>query len=221
MDTDRDAGPLGRLPHQGLDGGLEAELVEDAGSQLAGDAAHDLHRLVDTVAERHLAHAEDAGIAGAAVLGPGDVELQGGERLAQLVVNLPRDPGAFLLTRLLEPGREGPQLGPRLFQFLRGLHAVAHVPLNPEVPGDAAGGIVEAHVVAFDPHRRAVEPALVREAVRVPGVEQLAPAAAAGREVVAGEITRRHAAQLRRRGAARPSLRPTRTGHDKLGQAVV
>src|SRR5256885_8914650 len=71
METDGDAGPLGRLPHQGLDGGLEAELVEDAGPQLAGDAAHDLHRLVDTVAERHVAHAEDARIAGAPALEPG------------------------------------------------------------------------------------------------------------------------------------------------------
>src|SRR2546430_9668807 len=54
-----------------------------------------------------------------------------------------------------------------LLQFLQGFDAVAHVPLNPEVPGDATGGVVEAHVVAFDPHHRTVEPALVGEAVRV------------------------------------------------------
>src|SRR5207302_8964132 len=108
--------------------GLEAELVEDAGPQLAGDAAHDLHRLVDTVAERHLAHAEDARIAGAPALEPGDVELQGGERLTQLVVNLPRDPGALLLAGLLQPGPEGPPPGPRLLQFLRRPTTVPPVP---------------------------------------------------------------------------------------------
>src|SRR2546422_11664923 len=113
METDRDAGPLGRLPHQGLDGGLEAKLVEYAGPELAGAAAHDLHRLVDTVGERRVAQSEDAGIGpGLPALEPGDVELQGGERLAQLVMNLPRHPGAFLLAGRLEPGGEGPQLGP-------------------------------------------------------------------------------------------------------------
>src|SRR2546429_5287173 len=85
METDRDAGPLGRLSHQGLDGGLQAKLVEDAGPQLAGDAAHDLHRLVDPVGERPVAPAEGARISGAPALEPGDVELQGGERLAQLI----------------------------------------------------------------------------------------------------------------------------------------
>src|SRR5881398_677191 len=88
------------------------------------------------------------------------------------------DAGAFLLTGRLEPGGEGPQLGSGLLQFLQGLDAVAHVPLNPEVPGDAAGGVVEAHVVAFDPHHRTVESALVGEAVCLTGVEQLPPAPA-------------------------------------------
>src|SRR5439155_2938816 len=164
----RDAGPLGRLPHQRLDGSLEAELVEETGPELAGDAAHDLHRLVHPVGERRVAQSEDAGIGpGLPALEPSDVELQGGELLPQLVMNLPRDAGAFLLTGRLQPGREGPQLGPRLLQFLQGPNAVADVPLNPEVPGDAASGVVEAHVVAFDPHHRTVEPALVGEAVRV------------------------------------------------------
>src|SRR5438046_8464349 len=84
MEDDRDAGPLGRLPHQRLDGGLEAELIEYAGPQLTGDAAHDLHRLVDPFRERRVAQSEDAGNGpGLPALEPGDVELQGGERLSQ------------------------------------------------------------------------------------------------------------------------------------------
>src|SRR5437016_6422159 len=121
METYRDAGPLGRLPHQGLDGRLEPELIEDTGPQLAGDAAHDLHRLVHPVGKRRVAQSEDAGIGpGLPALEPGDVELQGGERLAQLIMNLPRDAGAFLLTGRLEPGGEGPQRGSALLHILQG-----------------------------------------------------------------------------------------------------
>src|SRR5205823_14117324 len=60
--SDLDAGPLGRLPHQRLDGSLEAELVEETGPRLAGDAAHDLHRLVHPLGKRRVAQSEDAGI---------------------------------------------------------------------------------------------------------------------------------------------------------------
>src|SRR2546422_578718 len=134
--------------------------------------------LFRSVGERRVAQSEDAGIGpGLPALEPGDVELQGGERLAQLVMNLPRHPGAFLLAGRLEPGGEGPQLGPGLLQFLQGFDAVADVPLNPEVPRDATGSVVGAHVVPFDPHHRTVESALRGDSVGVTGVEQLAPPA--------------------------------------------
>src|SRR5205823_13716126 len=84
-------------------------------------------------------------------------------------------------------------------------------------PGDPAGGIVETHVVAFDPHGRSVQPTLVGDAVGVTGVEQLAPAAAAGRDVVPEEITRRLADQL---GGLGPELlrhRRVDLGHALMG----
>ena len=113
LQRDRDPGPLGRLLGQALEGGFQAKLVEHAGPKLARNAADDLHRFVDPVGERNLAKAEGAGISPRLPgLDPGDVQLQGSERLSQLVVNLPRDPGPFFLTRRLQPGREGPQLGP-------------------------------------------------------------------------------------------------------------
>ena len=158
--------------------------------------------MIDDVAD---AEARPSRGAGSSPLEPGQVELEGGERLAQFVVDLPRDAGPLLLARRLDPGREGPQLGPRLLQFLRGQGAVGDVALNPEVSGDPAGGVVEAHVVAFDPHRRAVEPPLVGDAVRVAGVEQRPPAAAAGLEVVPEEVARRQPDELRR---VRPGTAP-------------
>ena len=72
------------------------------------------------------------------------------------------------------------------------------------MPGDTSGGIVETHVVAFDPHRRGVEPALVRDAVGVSRVEQRPPAPAAGREIVPEEGARCQADQVLRAG---PELR--------------
>src|SRR2546422_4719840 len=57
--------------------------------------------LFRSVGERCVAQSEDAGIGpGLPALEPGDVELQGSKRLAQLVVDLPRDAGDRKSTRL-------------------------------------------------------------------------------------------------------------------------
>src|SRR6185437_6658347 len=131
-----DPGPLRGLLHQVLDGGLESEVAKDAGPQLARNAANDLHGLVDAGGDGLADHANLPGWAGA--LGrlrsdPCQVELQGGEGLAQLIVNLAGDPGPLLLANRLEPGSEGPQLGAGLFELLGRLGAVGDVALNAEM----------------------------------------------------------------------------------------
>src|SRR6185503_18901153 len=99
VERDRNSGPFGGVLYEILDRGLEAQLVEHAGTQLAGNPAHDLHRFVDALRDRLIDGAELPGSAGA-LLGllaePRQVELERGERLAQLVVNLARDPSPLL-----------------------------------------------------------------------------------------------------------------------------
>src|SRR5204863_8532286 len=156
VELDGDAGAARRVLDQVLDRGLEAELVEHAGAQLARDAAHDLHRFVDASRDRQIDGAELPGRAGALwglLPEPRQVEFQRGERLAELVVNLARDAGPLFLADRLQPRRQRPQLLARLLQLLRGTGAVGDVALDPEVPRDPALGVVETHVVAFDPHR--------------------------------------------------------------------
>src|SRR5207247_3955035 len=108
---ERDAGPLARILEQVLAGGLEPQLAAHAGAQLARDPANDLQRLVDALRDRLIDRAHwfrSAPTLGALGPAPGQVELQGGERLAQFVVNLTRDAGALLLADRLQPGRERP-----------------------------------------------------------------------------------------------------------------
>lgn len=168
----RDPGVLCRLLHQAIDGGLESELVQDAGPQLARDPTHDLHGLVHPVSDRALAQAERTGVvARQSMLDPRQVELQRREHLSQLVVNLSRDSRPFFFSRGLDSSSERSQLDAGPLQLRCRQRAVGDVALNPEMAGDSTGGIVEAHVIAFDPHRRSVETTLVGDGVRVTGVE--------------------------------------------------
>ncbi len=65
-------------------------------------------------------------------------------------------------------------------QSIFGVLALGDVALDAEVPGDAPVRIIEAQVVAFDLHRRAVGTPLVGFDVQPPAVEELPPDTAAG-----------------------------------------
>src|SRR5262249_7062429 len=133
---------------------------------------------------------------GAPLLEPREVELERGQRLAQLVVNLSRDPSPLFFSGGLKPSGEGTKLLPRLLELANRERPLGDVALDSEMPGDAAGLVVKAHVVAFDPHRRAVEAALFGDAVTVAGIEQSSPSAPAGLDVVTEELVRGPADQL-------------------------
>src|SRR6185503_9937396 len=89
-------------------GGDQPEIVEDAGPELRGDAADLREDLVGHGAERaHLVLERSADLAGEA----GQLELERGDGLAQLIVDLSRDAGALLLARVLDARRQAAQLG--------------------------------------------------------------------------------------------------------------
>ncbi len=104
------AGAAGEVPDQPVGRLGEAEVVEHQRPQVGGDAARGAHGLVE-----HAAHALGAlrriGVAGGQPLAqPGEVHLQRGEQLPELVVQLARDARLFLLARLEHLRREPPQL---------------------------------------------------------------------------------------------------------------
>jgi hypothetical protein len=78
------------------------------------------------------------------------------------------------------------------------------------VPGNAALLVIETDVVAFDPHRRTVDTALVSLDMKPAAIEKLAPDAAPVRRVVAKVFHRRGAEE---RFARRPVLREHRVVH--------
>src|SRR6185295_13596126 len=62
--------------------------------------------------------------------------------------------------------------------------------------GDFSIGIIEAHVIAFDPHWRSVEPPLFSNAVRMTVVEHSSPSISPRGEIVPEKITRGASDQL-------------------------
>ncbi len=89
------------------------------------------------------------------------------------------------------------------------------------MPGDPALGIVEAHVVAFDPHRGPVETPFVGDTVGVAGVEQGPPPATPGRHVVPKEFGWRHPDQRLARGPELLRHRGIDLRHVLMGKDVV
>ena len=86
-----------------LDRGAQAERVEDAGAQLGRDPAH--RWMISSVAARHLGElraSTPSRCSSDAARDPGDVQLERGQRLAELVVDLARDVRALVLARGLD-----------------------------------------------------------------------------------------------------------------------
>ena len=106
-------------------------------------------------------------------------------------------------------------------QRLTGALTLGDVALDAEVAGDAALGVVETEVVAFDLDRRAVEPALVGFDMEPAMVEELAPDAAAVREVVLKQIPRRGAEKRLACGAVLGQHRVVDLGHTLVLEHVV
>jgi hypothetical protein len=79
-------------------------------------------------------------------------------------------------------GQDGPVDFPKVFQppvgltqGLLGPFPLGDVALNPEVPGDPAGQVVKADVVAFNPDLSAVQLALITFDVQSSGIQHPAP----------------------------------------------
>ena len=118
-----DAGARGELAGLPLDRGAQAQLVQDAGTQLGGDPLDPLGGAVDD--RRHAVELarQLGGRCGDTLLEPEHVDLQGGERLPQLVVDLAGDAGALRLAGRLEPRGQPAQL--RAVTVQLGLGALA------------------------------------------------------------------------------------------------
>ncbi len=95
------------------------------------------------------------------------------------------------------------------------------VALDPEVPGDASGIVVEADVVALDPDRRPVGAAFVGLDVQPAAVEELAPHPPSVCEVVPEQIGRRGPEELLARDAVLGQHRVVDLGHALVGKHVV
>src|SRR6185436_393797 len=108
-----------------LNGGDEAEIVEDTGPQLGRDAAHALDNGVDAPGCGAQPLGNRARGFGAVGGESGKIELEAGERLAELVVDLARDARALLLPDVLQIDGERAQLLVRLSQALLGTLALA------------------------------------------------------------------------------------------------
>src|SRR5262249_2095459 len=129
---------VARLP---LDRRVEAEHVEHARAQRAGDPSDGANRLVDGV--RHGAGAPGELRIGVSEVGfePLRIHLQAGEFLTQLIVDFTGDVSAFLLPGGLGPAGEGAKLLARgdqlLFDFL--------------LAGDVGAGTHEPPATGADP----------------------------------------------------------------------
>src|SRR5262249_18017810 len=92
-----------------FDRGDEAEMVEDAWTQIGRDPPNRVHRAIDTLDDR-LHPARQLTPVVDPLLEPGEVEFESCERLTQLVMDLPRDAGALFLPDEQQSGGEGTQL---------------------------------------------------------------------------------------------------------------
>ena len=105
-----DAGARGELARLPFDRGAKAEFVQHAGTELGG---HPLDTLGGAVDDRpHVVELAPELRRGCRnpLLEPEHVDLQGRERLAQLVVDLAGDTGALRFAGRLEPGGQAAQL---------------------------------------------------------------------------------------------------------------
>src|SRR5262249_292578 len=100
-----------RLP---FDGGGEPEVVQHLGTQASGDLANGLYRLVDQL-EHRLGLADQRRLVWRQLLGDaGQIHLQTRKSLAELVVDLARDPCPLLLADRLQSGGQRAQILLRL-----------------------------------------------------------------------------------------------------------
>ena len=123
-----------RLP---LDGRDEPEVVEHAGAKLGGDPPYLLDDLVGHLRHRRQLRQqrllrELARLR--ATDDPGDVHLERGERLPELVVDLARNAGALVLAHRLDVRRELAEL-------------VLQLPALDRDPRDVRGALEDLHVV--------------------------------------------------------------------------
>src|SRR5579863_5055295 len=93
-----DAGTGGEFIALPFDGGSEAEVIEHAGTQSAADFAYGTDAVIDQPDGAVKAFAEFVAALGQMAAHPCQVELDGGEDLADLVVQIAREAGAFLFT---------------------------------------------------------------------------------------------------------------------------
>jgi hypothetical protein len=108
----RDPGALLELPDLPLEGGDQPEVVDERGSEVACDRLHALERRVDDAAHALHLFRHRRGPAVEMLPQPREVELQRGERLTELVVDLARNPASLLFAHVLEAPQERSQLNP-------------------------------------------------------------------------------------------------------------
>lgn len=109
---------LHRQPGQGI---RQAQVVQNVGPELGGDAVHFLGRVVDEGRHGVDLFVDDGLVAVDVLLQPGDVQVEGHEGLAQLVVNLPGQLLALGFGLLVEVGHQLTQAYVGLFQGLFGV----------------------------------------------------------------------------------------------------
>jgi hypothetical protein len=146
--------PALELFHLPLQGRRKAKVVQHAGPQLGGDPPHLLDRLVGQA--RHFFGLVDHGRQRVGFLPlepgrhPGQVHLQARQTLAELVVDLARDAGAFLLAHAGQLEREEAQLFARPPQLGVGPLAFGHVPHQGDGPHTIGLADGVDHVLEFD-----------------------------------------------------------------------
>src|SRR5690349_7833188 len=86
------------------------------------------------------------------------MELQGGQRLPQRVVNLAGDPRAFVFANLLLPRRQTSECGARGTQLFFGAPGLGDVPRDAEQGLDGAGPISQRDGVRREPAPPALQP---------------------------------------------------------------
>ena len=106
-------------------------------------------------------------------------------------------------------------------QGLAGPLTLRDVPLDAEMAGNSALGIVETEVVTFDPDRCPVDPSLVGFHVQTPAIEEFAPDTAAVGQIVTEEVFRCRAEKLLARGAVLREHRVVDLGHPLMLEDVV
>jgi len=187
LHRDLDTGARLKLLPLPLERGRQTQVIQHARPKRRGDAAHGVRGLIDSLDDRR-ALRDCFVIARKTVLHPRDVQLKSGQRLTELIVDFPRDPGALFLAHLLKARRQGAELLARGAYLLADEILACYVALDAELTRDATTIIVDHHVVAFDAHRSAVQTTLVGFGMDMTPIEELAPPRFRFRQIMRQEL---------------------------------